>query len=110
MFIVFSVAALCLVILIVALLGVACRSPECKSLWIVSDDAILCFVSPVIIAIFCFACLSLGWRLTHGGFGAVSLEGWIGTAVVIAVSAALWFTFVARIRNYRRPAGSGAAR
>jgi len=105
MFIMLLVSSLCVLVLMATLLGAACRNPDCESIWIVSDDAILCVVAPVMIMFFGFACVALGWRLTHGGFDAVSMEGWIGSAVIIAVSVWLWFRFVGRIRDYRRKPG-----
>ncbi len=106
MFIMLTVASLCGVVLIANLLRLACRNPETESLWIVSDDAILCFISPVVIALATFGFISLGWRLTHGGFSAVSIEGWGGSALIIAIFVGLWFLLAPRIRGYRRKSGS----
>ena len=59
-----SVASICAVVLIACLLALVCRRH--KTLWIASDDAILCFVSPVVIMLATFGFISLGWRVTHG--------------------------------------------
>jgi hypothetical protein len=96
MFIIFSVAALCAVVLIGGLVRLVCRHRG--DLWIASDDAILCVVSPVVILLGTLGAVSIGWRVTHGGFAAVSLGGWIGAAAIVAVSAIIWRVLAARIR------------
>lgn len=115
MFIMLTVASLCAVVLIANLLRLACRNRELESSWIVSDDAILCFISPVMIALATFGFISLGWRITHGGVAAVSIEGWGGSALIIAIFVGLWLMLAPRIRGYRRkpesaPSGSSQAR
>jgi hypothetical protein len=96
MFIMMSVAALCAVLLIGGLVRIACqqRSPR----WIVSDDGILCVVSPAVISLGAFGAVSLGWRITHGGFAAVSTGGWIGAAAIAALTVVIWRVLAARIR------------
>jgi len=90
------VTALCAVLLIGGLVRMACQHRS--DLWIVSDDAILCVVSPVVILLGAFGAVSLGWRITHGGFAAVSIGGWIGAAAIVAVAAVVWRVLAARIR------------
>jgi len=114
MFIMLTVASLCAVALIAGLLGLACRNREMESLWIVSDDAILCVVSPVMIALATFGFIALSWRITHGGFSAVSIAGWGGSALLVSISVGIWFLLAPRIRGYRRkpesaPSGSPLA-
>jgi hypothetical protein len=96
MFIMIAVASLSAVLLIGGLVRLACRHRS--DLWIVSDDAILCVVSPAVILFGTFGAVSIGWRITHGGFAAVSLGGWIGAAAIVAVSAIIWRVLAARIR------------
>jgi len=96
MFIMIAVASLSAVLLIGGLVRLACRHRG--DLWIVSDDAILCVVSPVVILLGTFGAVSIGWRITHGGFAAVSIGAWIGAAAVAAVSAVVWRVLAARIR------------
>jgi hypothetical protein len=96
MFIMIAVASLSAVLLIGGLVRLACRHRS--DLWIVSDDAILCVVSPVVILFGTFGAVSIGWRITHGGFAAVSIGAWIGAAAVAAVSAVVWRVLAARIR------------
>jgi hypothetical protein len=96
MFIMITVASLSAVLLIGGLVRLACRHRS--DLWIVSDDAILCVVSPVVILLGTFGAVSIGWRITHGGFAAVSLGAWIGAAAIAAVSAVVWRVLAARIR------------
>ena len=91
-----SVASVCAVVLIAGLLRLACRHR--KDLWIVSDDAILCLVAPVVILLSTFGASSLGWRVTHGGFAAVSVGGWIGSLVIAAVFIGAWLVLAPRIR------------
>jgi len=98
MFIMLTTAALCVILLIASLVGLMCRTPKTASHWIVSDDAIMCFVAPLMIFIVAFAGISFGWRLTHGGIGAVSTEAWLGSAVVIAAAAGIWVTLSRKIR------------
>jgi hypothetical protein len=96
MFTMISVASLCAMLLIGGLVREACRHRS--DLWIVSDDAILCVVSPVVILLGTGGAVSLGWRMTHGGLAAVSLGAWIGAAAIAAVSAVVWRVLAARIR------------
>ncbi|MDA1118155.1 MAG: hypothetical protein O2979_09130 [Proteobacteria bacterium] len=108
MYILISVASICAVVLIACLLALVCRHH--KTLWIASDDAILCFVSPAVIMLATFGFISVGWRVTHGGFAAVPSGGWIGSAVIVAAAVATWFLLSARIREAGRDAScSGAA-
>lgn len=102
MYLMISVAALCGVLLIGGLVRLACRHRS--DLWIVSDDAILCVVSPAVIMLGAFGAVSLGWRITHGGFAAVSPGGWIGAAAIAALSAVAWRVLAARIRAVGRKA------
>ena len=96
MFTMISVASLCAMLLIGGLVREACRHRS--DLWIVSDDAILCVVSPVVILLGTGGAVSFGWRLTHGGLAAVSLGGWIGAAAIAAVTVVIWRVLAARIR------------
>jgi hypothetical protein len=96
MFIMITVASLSAVLLIGGLVRLACRHRG--DLWIVSDDAILCVVSPAVILFGTFGAISIGWRITHGGFAAVSPGAWIGAAAIAAVSAVVWRVLAARIR------------
>ena len=96
MFVMIAVASLSAVLLIGGLVRLACRHRG--DLWIVSDDAILCFVSPVVILLGTFGAVSIGWRVTHGGFAAVSLGAWIGAAAIAAVAFGIWRLLAARIR------------
>jgi hypothetical protein len=97
MFIMISVASLSAVLLIGGLVRLACRHRG--DLWIVSDDAILCVVSPAVILLGTFGAVSIGWRITHGGFAAVSLGGWIGAAVIAALALGIWHLLASRIRE-----------
>jgi len=99
MFIMFSVASLCAVVLIAGLLHLACRHR--KDLWIVSDDAILCLAAPVIILLSTFGASSVGWRITHGGFTAVAIGGWIGSVLIAALAVGVWLLVAPRIREGR---------
>jgi hypothetical protein len=96
MYLMISVAALCGVLLIGGLVRLACRHRS--DLWIVSDDAILCVVSPAVIMLGAFGAVSLGWRITHGGFAAVAIGGWIGAAAIAALSVVAWRVLAAWIR------------
>lgn len=100
MYLMISVAALCAVLLIGGLVREACRHRP--DLWITSDDVILCLISPVVILLGTFGAVSLGWRMTHGGFAAVSTAGWLGSAAIAAVSAIIWRVLAARLRAGRR--------
>ena len=100
MFMMLTVASLSAVALIAGLLALVCRYRE--DLWFATDDMILCLISPVMIALATFGFVSLGWRLTHGGFAEVSLEGWIGSVVVIAIAFGIWFAVAPRIRASRK--------
>jgi hypothetical protein len=111
MYFMISVAALCAVLLIAGLVREACRHRP--DLWITSDDAILCVVSPALILLGTFGAVALGHRLTHGGLAAVSVAAWIGSAAIAATSFAIWAFVVARLRKGRRaaiaPSGSAPA-
>lgn len=96
MFIMMSVAALCAVLLIGGLVRLACRHRS--HLWIVSDDAILCVVSPAVILLGALGAVSLGWRITHGGFANVSVAGWLGSMAIAALTVVIWRVLAARIR------------
>jgi hypothetical protein len=88
MFIMFTVATLCAVVLIALLLRVACRyRPD---LWFTTDNVILCFIAPTVILLGAFGALSVGWRITHGGFGAVSIGGWIGATAIAGMAYGIW--------------------
>jgi hypothetical protein len=102
MYLVISVAALCAVLLIAGLVREACRHRP--DLWITSDDAILCVVSPVLILLGTFGAVALGYRITHGGLAAVSVAGWTGSAAIAAASVAIWTFVVARVRRRGRAA------
>ena len=105
MFVMITVASLCAVVLIGGLTGLVCRHRA--HWWIASDDAILCLVSPVVILLLTFGGVSIGYRLTHGGFAAVSAEGWIGSAVILGASAAVWMLASRGIRKGGFTAGPG---
>jgi hypothetical protein len=96
MFTMISVASLCAMLLIGGLVREACRHRS--DLWIVSDDAILCVVSPVVILLGTGGAVSLGWRMTHGGLAAVSMGGWIGAAAIAAATVVIWRLVASRIR------------
>jgi hypothetical protein len=100
MYLMLSVASLCAVVLIGGLVGLACRHR--RDLWFTSDDVILCVVSPVIIVLGTLGAVSLGWRITHGGFAAVSTGAWIGAALIAAGAAVIWHFVAARIRESGR--------
>lgn len=108
MYIMISVAALCAVLLIGGLVHEACRHRP--DLWITSDDAILCVVSPAVILLGTFGAVALGYRFTHGGLAAVSVAAWIGSAVIAALSFALWVFVVARVRKGQHAAPPASAR
>lgn len=116
MYLMISVAALCAVLLIGGLVHEACRHRP--DLWITSDDAILCVVSPAVILLGTFGAVALGYRFTHGGLAAVSVAAWIGSAAIAAVSFALWVFVVGRVRkggrarelDARHPLGGSASR
>jgi len=97
MFVIIMAASLCGVVLIGGLTGLACRHRT--DWWFTSDDAILCLVSPVVILLLTFSGVSFGYRLTHGGFAAVPIAGWIGAAAIIAISAGLWPLLARSIRK-----------
>lgn len=102
MFMMFTVAALCIVVLSACLLGLVCRHrPE---MWIASDDVILCLEFPVLIVIATFGGIALGWRITHGGLAEVSAEAWVGSALIAAASFVAWFVIAPRIRGKRTSA------
>lgn len=99
MFMMFTVASLCIVLLAGSLLGLACRHlPE---MWITSDDVLLCLVFPVLIVIATFGGISLGWRITQGGLSEVPTYGWIGSVVIVAATFVAWFVIAPRIRGKR---------
>lgn len=100
MFVMLSVASLCAVVLIGGPLTLVCRHRP--TMWIASDDAIMCFVAPVIIMFCTFGFLSLGWRLTHGSFAEASAQGWIGSGVIVAISVGIWILLARWIRAGRR--------
>lgn len=104
MYIILTVTSLCAVVLIAKLLALACRHRP--DLWIASEDAILCVASPVAILLLTFGGVSLGYRMTHGGLGAVPAWGWIGAVIVVLASVVIWRTLAARIRNGARPLAS----
>lgn len=96
MFLMSAVASICAVVLIAGLVRLACQHGSDS--WIASDDAILCFVSPVLVLLLAFGGVALGYRLTNGGLAAVSAEGWIGAAVIAALSFVIWAVLARRIR------------
>jgi hypothetical protein len=100
MFLMTSVASICAVVLIAGLVRLACQHGSDSG--ITSDDAILCFVSPVLILLLTFGGVALGYRLTHGGLAAVSAEGWIGSVVIAALSFVIWAVLARRIRGAAR--------
>jgi len=100
MFIMLTVAAICAVVVIAALLAAMCRQPKTATLWFLSDDILLCFVAPAMIALSAFGIISAGWRFTHGGLGAVSIEAWIGSAITLAAAIGLWIVGRRKIRAY----------
>lgn len=107
MFVMFTFASIGAVVLCLSLLGLACRHRP--DLWIVADDTILCFVAPALIALSAFGALSLGWRITHGGFWEVSGGAWTGSAVIAALLVGIWYVAAARIRaTSRKPAAAAA--
>ena len=108
MFVMLTVASICAVALIAGLVAVMCRHPGTADLWIVSDDAILCLVAPALIVLVAFGIIALSWRMTHGGFAAITAEAWLGSAAVVAISFGLWFPLVGKIRaTGNRQAGVG---
>lgn len=102
MFIMAAVASLCAVLLIGALVREACRHRP--DLWITTDDAILCAVSPAVILLGTFGAVALGYRVTHGGFAAVSVAAWIGSAALVALAVVIWVVGAARLRKAGAPA------
>lgn len=96
MFVSTATASICLVLLIAGLVRLACMHGS--KAWILSDDGILCAVSPLLIVLLTFGGVALGYRLTHGGLAAVSVEGWIGSAAIIAITLLLWAVLARRIR------------
>jgi hypothetical protein len=97
MFLISAVASTCAVALIAGLVRLACQHGS--NSWITSDDAILCFVSPLLILLLTFGGVAFGYRLTHGGLAAVPAAGWIGSAVIVAISVLLWTVLARRIRR-----------
>lgn len=102
MFLMAAVASICAVVLIAKFVRLACQHGSDS--WITSDDAILCFVSPLLILLLTFGGVALGHRLTHGGLGATPAEGWIGSAVIVAISFVIWVVLARRIRGADRAA------
>lgn len=100
MFVAAAVASLCAVLLIGGLMRVACRHRA--DLWITSDDAILCAVSPAMILLGTAGAAALGHRLTHGGLAAVPVAGWILSAAIVAGSVFLYVFVAARLRGSER--------
>lgn len=97
MFMMATVASVCLLVVGASLVRLADRHRS--DLWIVSEDGILCVVSPAMILLCTFAAVSLGWRLTHGGLAAVPLGGWIGSLAIAAVAFGAWRALARRIRE-----------
>lgn len=106
MYIILTVASLCAVVLIAKLLALACRNRP--DLWIASEDAILCVASPVAILLLTFGGVSVGYRITHGGFGAVPLWGWIGAGIIVAAAVVIWRVLAARLLAGARTPASAA--
>ena len=102
MFVMMTVAALCAIVLIASLVALMCRHPKTEAHRLVSDDAILCFVSPLLVIIVAAAGISAGWRITHGGFGAVAVEAWIGVVVIVAAAVGIWVTLSRKIRALQK--------
>lgn len=100
MFVMTAVALLCVVLLIGGLMREACRHR--RDLWITTDDAILCVVSPAIILLGTFGATALGYRLTNGGLAAVSTGAWIGSAIIVAISVVIWIRAAAYLRESGR--------
>jgi len=98
MFVMLTVASICAVALIAGLVALMCRHPGTADLWIVSDDAILCLVAPVLIILIAFGIIALSWRLTHGGFAAITAEAWLGSAAIVAISFGIWVPLARKIR------------
>jgi len=96
-FLVIAVASLCAVGMFTTLVALACRHR--RDLWITSDFAILCVVSPVLILLVTFGAVAIGYRLTHGGLSAIPAEGWIGALIVLAISAGIWRALARHIRR-----------
>ena len=48
-----------------------------------------------------FGVLSLGWRITNGGFREVPIGGWIGSAVIVGLLAFAWTLLAPRMRVTR---------
>lgn len=106
MFLVTTVVSLCAVVMIATLVRLACRHRP--DLWFTSDAALLCVVSPVLILMLTFGGVALGYRLTHGGLAGVPVAGWIGSAIVVALSIGLWFPIARRLQG-AQPARTLAA-
>lgn len=103
MYVMLAVAALCAALLIAGLVRVACRHRP--DLWIVSDDAILTVVSPVLILLGTCGAVAIGYRLTHGGLAAVSVAAWIGSAVIAVAAAFILIFLSARLRKHAHHPG-----
>lgn len=102
MYIMFTVASLCAVIVGGILLGLLARHHPDE--WIIADDTMLCLVSPVMIVLSTFGGISLGWRITNGGFAAIAPEAWIGSVIIIALAIGVYFYLAPRIRRGAQPA------
>jgi hypothetical protein len=100
-----AVACLCGVALVATLVKLACvHRPD---LWITSETAVLCVVSPAMIILLTFGGVAISYRLAHGGLAAVPVEGWIGSVILAAVAFALHRTTARRLR--RSPPGTGVS-
>lgn len=95
-----AVASICAVVLLAGLVRLACL--QGVDAWITSDDAILCFVSPVLILLLTFGGVALGYRFTHGGLAAVPVEGWIGSTLIAALAFVIWAVLARRVRGAGR--------
>lgn len=95
MFIMTTVATLCGVVLALNLLALACRHRQ--DLWITSEDVILCIVSPAMILLLTFGGVALGYRLTNGGLGAVSIGAWLGSVAIPVICYAAWRVLAPRL-------------
>jgi len=98
MFLMLTIAALCAVVLGSSLISILCRSPKTASHPMLSDDILMCFISPALIVLVAFGIISAGWRFTHGGLSAISIESWVGAIVIVALSVAGWIVLSRKIR------------
>lgn len=104
MYMMSAVAALCAVALVAGLVREACRHRP--DLWITSDDAVLCVVSPLLILLATCGAVAVGYRLTHGGLAAVAVGAWIGSAAIAVAAALIGIFLSARLRK-RAPRPDG---